>query len=45
LGDGALAALINRPVGPVEVTFNGPAEQRAQVADVFLILNYKFNYR
>ena len=45
LGDTTLGALLNKPVGPVEVTFSGPAEQRAAIADVLLTINYKFDYR
>jgi tetratricopeptide (TPR) repeat protein len=46
--DGAgspLDVLVNQPVGDVSIEFTGPPEDRAQVADVFLLLNYQFDYR
>jgi tetratricopeptide (TPR) repeat protein len=48
VSDGAgspLDVLLNQPVGDVSVEFTGPGEDRAQVADVFLLLNYRFDYR
>jgi hypothetical protein len=42
---GPLASLVHQPLGNVEIEFTGPPEQIAQVADVFLLLNYGFDYR
>ncbi|MGQ0570142.1 MAG: hypothetical protein ACT4P5_11570 [Armatimonadota bacterium] len=43
--DGALAPLLNRPLGDVRVEFTGAPQDRSDVNDVFVLLNYRFDYR
>jgi hypothetical protein len=42
---GPLVDLVGQPVGDVEVEFTDESDDRGQVADLFLLLNYHFDYR